>query len=211
MRGRVVAIVVIAAFAVAASFAGCSRKADGAGKAVEPLYAVFQTSMGDIKCRLFEKEAPITVKNFTELALGKKEWMIPGGSTWARKPLYDGTIFHRVIPEFMVQGGDPMGNGTGGPGYKFQDEFDPSLKFDKPAMLAMANAGPGTNGSQFFITEKPTPWLTGRHTIFGECDNVELVKSMTRVERGPRDRPRTDIVLKHVRICRGEKSCVDVK
>jgi peptidyl-prolyl cis-trans isomerase A (cyclophilin A) len=115
-----------------------------------------------------------------------------------------------VIPEFMIQGGDPMGNGTGGPGYKFADEFDPSLKFDRPGLLACANSGPNTNGSQFFVTEKPTPWLNNRHTIFGECDNVELVKSIARVEKGPRDRPKTDVVLKHVQICRGNP-CVDVK
>lgn len=182
-----------------------------APKQAGPLYAVMQTSMGDIKCKLFEKESPVTVKNFTDLALGKKEWTMPGTGQKVKKPLYDGTIFHRVIPEFMIQGGDPLGNGTGGPGYRFEDEFDPSLKFDRPGLLAMANSGKNTNGSQFFITEKPTPWLTNRHTIFGECQNLDLVKSITHVERDMRDRPLKEIVLKHVVICRGEKPCVEEK
>jgi peptidyl-prolyl cis-trans isomerase A (cyclophilin A) len=182
-----------------------------APKPAGPLYAVLQTSMGDIKCKLFENEAPITVKNFTDLALGKKEWTMPGTDRKVKKPLYDGTIFHRVIPEFMIQGGDPLGNGTGGPGYRFEDEFSPSLSFDKPGLLAMANSGKNTNGSQFFITEKPTPWLTNRHTIFGECQNLDLVKKITHVERDMRDRPLKEIVLKHVMICRGDKTCVEEK
>lgn len=206
MRNR--ALVLAAAVVAATALFACSK--GGVAAAKGDLYAVLQTSMGDITCKLYEKQTPKTVENFVGLARGTKEWMVPGGNVWQKKPLYDGTIFHRVIPEFMIQGGDPMGNGTGGPGYKFPDEFDPSLKFDRPGLLACANSGPNTNGSQFFVTEKPTPWLTNRHTIFGECDNVELVKTITRVEKGPRDRPKTDVVLKHVKICRG-KPCVEVK
>src|SRR5438445_8677019 len=133
-------------------------------------YATFDTSEGQIVCRLFEKEAPKTVANFTELAEGKREWTHPVTRSKSSDNLYDGTIFHRVIPDFMIQGGDPAGNGTGGPGYKFKDEIVPTLTFDRPGRLAMANSGPATNGSQFFITEVPTPHLNGKHTIFGQCD-----------------------------------------
>jgi peptidyl-prolyl cis-trans isomerase A (cyclophilin A) len=133
------------------------------------LYAIFDTTQGSIVCRLFEKDAPKTVQNFTELAEGKREWTHPATRQKSKSPLYDGTIFHRVIPNFMIQGGDPMGNGMGGPGYQFEDETRGSPhKFDKPGKLAMANAGPNTNGSQFFITEVPTPHLNRGHTIFGE-------------------------------------------
>jgi len=133
------------------------------------LYAVFKTSEGDIVIKLFEKEAPKTIANFVGLATGKKQWKDPrSGQTKTGTPLYDGTVFHRVIPNFMIQGGDPMGTGTGDPGYRFEDEFGSGKKFDKPGLLAMANAGPNTNGSQFFITEVPTPHLNNRHTIFGE-------------------------------------------
>ena len=132
------------------------------------LYAVFHTSKGKIVCVLFEKEAPKTVANFTGLAEGTKEWTDPKTRTKVKKRFYDGLIFHRVIPNFMIQGGDPLGTGTGGPGYKFEDEFSANLKFDKPGRLAMANAGPNTNGSQFFITHVPTPHLNNAHTIFGE-------------------------------------------
>ena len=121
-----------------------------------------------------------------------------------KKPFYDGLIFHRVIPGFMVQGGDPLGVGTGNPGYKFEDEFSPELKFDKPALLAMANAGPATNGSQFFITEGTPMHLSGRHTIFGLCEPVSLVSKITGVKRGPRDKPETDVVMKKVTIARGK-------
>src|SRR5678816_2678618 len=133
------------------------------------VYANFETSMGNFTAELFEKDAPITVKNFIDLASGTKGWKDPKtGNTMKGKPLYDGLIFHRIIDGFMIQGGDPAGNGTGGPGYQFEDEFSDSQSFDRPGILAMANAGPGTNGSQFFITEKPTPWLNHHHTIFGE-------------------------------------------
>jgi len=132
------------------------------------LYAVFQTSRGTIVAKLFEKEAPKTVANFVGLAKGSQDWIDPRTGQKSKAKLYDGTAFHRVIPQFMIQGGDPLGTGTGGPGYKFEDEFQSGRKFDKPGLLAMANAGPNTNGSQFFITEVATPHLNNRHTIFGE-------------------------------------------
>jgi peptidyl-prolyl cis-trans isomerase A (cyclophilin A) len=148
----------------------------------EQLYATFQTSMGTIVVKLLPERAPITVANFVGLADGTKEWTDPrSGQKQSGKPLYDGTMFHRVIPDFMIQGGDPLGTGTGGPGYKFQDEIGPDNKFNKPGLLAMANAGPGTNGSQFFITEIATPWLDKGHTIFGEVvKGGELVPRITR-------------------------------
>jgi len=137
----------------------------------DAVYATFKTSMGDIVVKLLPEKAPKTVENFLGLAEGTKEWKDPKSGQTMKKPLYDGTIFHRVIPQFMIQGGDPLGTGTGGPGYKFADEIGPDNKFSKPGLLAMANAGPNTNGSQFFITEVPTPWLDRGHTIFGEVVN----------------------------------------
>ena len=134
----------------------------------DPIHATFQTSAGDIVVKLLPEKAPKTVENFLGLAEGTREWTDPRSGEKAKKPLYDGTVFHRVIPEFMIQGGDPLGTGTGGPGYKFGDEIGPDNKFDRPGLLAMANAGPNTNGSQFFITEVPTPHLNRGHTIFGE-------------------------------------------
>ena len=145
------------------------------------LYAVFQTSRGNIVVKLFEKDAPKTVANFVGLATGKQEWVDPRTGKKSNARLYDGTAFHRVIPQFMIQGGDPLGTGTGGPGYKFEDEFQSGRKFDRPGLLAMANAGPNTNGSQFFITEVPTPHLNNRHTIFGEVvKGQELVPQIAR-------------------------------
>ena len=166
------------------------------------MYATFETSEGTIVCRLFEKEAPKTVANFIELAEGKREWKHPSTGKKSNDRLYDGTIFHRVIPEFMVQGGDPQGTGTGGPGYQFEDETHGSPhKFDKPGKLAMANAGPNTNGSQFFITVVPTTWLTGKHTIFGEViEGQDIVHKITTVARGRNDKPSKDVVLKKVTI-----------
>jgi len=165
----------------------------------ETLHATFETSMGTIRLRLFPQDAPKTVANFVGLATGTKEWTDPKTGTKKKAPLYDGTVFHRVIPEFMVQGGDPLGKGVGGPGYKFEDEFQSGRKFDKPGLLAMANAGPNTNGSQFFITEIATPWLNARHTIFGEVvDGMEVVRAIARVDRGPSDRPTKDVVLEKV-------------
>jgi peptidyl-prolyl cis-trans isomerase A (cyclophilin A) len=133
-----------------------------------PMFATFKTSIGDIVVKLLPEKAPKTVENFVGLAEGTKEWKDPRSGKMVKAPLYDGTMFHRVIPQFMIQGGDPLGNGTGGPGYKFADEIGADNKFSKPGLLAMANAGPNTNGSQFFITEVPTPWLDKGHTIFGE-------------------------------------------
>jgi peptidyl-prolyl cis-trans isomerase A (cyclophilin A) len=164
------------------------------------LYAVFKTSRGVITVKLFEKDAPKTVENFVGLATGKKEWIDPRTGQKSKAPLYDGTSFHRVIPDFMVQGGDPLGTGTGGPGYKFEDEFQSGRKFEKPGLLAMANAGPNTNGSQFFITEVATPHLNGRHTIFGEVvKGGELVPKITRAGNA-------QTKLEKVEIVRSEKA-----
>ena len=165
-------------------------------------YAVFTTSEGTIVCRLFEKDAPKTVANFVELAEGKREWTHPVTRKKSSDKLYDGTIFHRVIPDFMIQGGDPAGSGVGGPGYQFEDETKGSPhKFDKPGKLAMANAGPNTNGSQFFITLAPTTWLTGKHTIFGEVvEGQDVVEKVVSVPRNKQDKPNKDVVVKSVMI-----------
>jgi peptidyl-prolyl cis-trans isomerase A (cyclophilin A) len=165
-------------------------------------YAIFETSEGTIVCRLFEKDAPKTVANFVELADGKREWTHPSTRKKSKDRLYDGTIFHRVIPNFMIQGGDPLGTGTGGPGYQFEDETkDSPHKFDKPGKLAMANAGPNTNGSQFFITLAPTTWLTGKHTIFGEVvEGQDVAEKIVALPRNRQDRPNKDIVVKKVTI-----------
>ncbi len=169
--------------------------------------AVFDTTVGKLRCQLFEKETPITVKNFIDLATGAKDWTNPvSHATKHNTPLYDGTIFHRVIPGFMIQGGDPRGDGTGDPGYKFKDEFVSTILFDRPGRLAMANSGPGTNGSQFFITEVPTPHLNGRHTIFGQCDeaSVALVRQIARMATDPsNDRPFRPVKIVKVTIVRG--------
>lgn len=165
------------------------------------LTATLRTSHGPIVVRLFPDHAPETVRNFVELAQGSREWSDPRTRRVTKSRLYDGTIFHRVIPDFMIQGGDPLGTGTGGPGYRFADEFHPDRGFDRPYLLAMANAGPGTNGSQFFITTVPTPWLTGKHTIFGEViEGSKVVDAISRVKTGQGDRPATDVVLEQVEI-----------
>ena len=166
------------------------------------LYATFDTTEGTIVCRLFEQDAPVTVKNFTELAEGSREWTHPHTRAKSKTPLYNGTVFHRVIPDFMVQGGDPTGTGMGGPGYQFQDETKGSPhKFDKPGKLAMANSGPNTNGSQFFITVVPTPWLTGNHTIFGEVvEGQDVADKITKLPRNRQDKPNKDVVLNSVTI-----------
>src|SRR5579872_7269371 len=163
-------------------------------------YAIFETSEGNITCRLFEKDAPKTVQNFIDLAEGKRDWKDHVSGKKGPGPLYNGTIFHRVIPNFMIQGGDPSGTGTGGPGYKFADETSGSPhKFDRSGKLAMANAGPNTNGSQFFITVAPTPWLTGNHTIFGEgVTGQDVVDKITALPRDRQDRPAKEIVLQSV-------------
>jgi peptidyl-prolyl cis-trans isomerase A (cyclophilin A) len=169
-----------------------------------PVYATLKTTMGDIVVQLFEDKAPKTVANFVDLATGAKEWTDPKTREKVKRPLYNGTIFHRVIPGFMVQGGDPLGNGTGGPGYRFEDEFSPELKHSKTGILSMANAGPNTNGSQFFITHKATPWLDGRHSIFGAVvKGQNVIDAIANVSRDARDRPIKDIVIQEVIISRG--------
>jgi peptidyl-prolyl cis-trans isomerase A (cyclophilin A) len=170
----------------------------------EPLYATLKTSMGDIVVQLFEDKAPKTVANFVGLASGTKEWTDPKTGDKAKRPLYNGTVFHRVIPGFMIQGGDPLGNGTGGPGYRFEDEFNPDLRHSKAGILSMANAGPNTNGSQFFITTQATPFLDGKHSVFGEVvKGQEVVVAIAGVARDGRDRPAKDVVLREVVITRG--------
>ena len=165
------------------------------------LYATLETSKGTLVVKLFSKDAPKTVANFVGLATGEKEWKDPATLQMTKRPLYNGTIFHRVIPNFMIQGGDPLGQGVGGPGYTFEDEFKSGRVFDKPGILAMANRGPATNGSQFFITVAPTPWLNNHHTIFGEVvKNYDVVDKITKVQRDPRDRPLEPITLKKVTI-----------
>ncbi|MER5947446.1 peptidylprolyl isomerase [Streptomyces sp. NPDC001904] len=170
----------------------------------EQLYATLRTNQGDIEVRLLPNHAPKTVKNFVELARGEREWTNPESGEKSTAPLYDGTVFHRVISGFMIQGGDPLGNGTGGPGYQFDDEFHPDLAFTKPYLLAMANAGPGTNGSQFFITVSPTAWLTRKHTIFGEVvdeASQKIVDAIAKAPTNPRtDRPVHDVVIESVSI-----------
>ncbi len=168
--------------------------------AAEPT-AVLDTTMGTLRCKLFAREAPKTVANFIGLADGTKDWKDSAtGQTKHGVPLYSGTIFHRVIPGFMIQGGDPLGSGFGDPGYKFADEIVPALTFDRPGRLAMANSGPNTNGSQFYITDVPTPHLNGRHTIFGQCDeaSIELVKKIARVPKGAGDKPLTPVRINKI-------------
>jgi peptidyl-prolyl cis-trans isomerase A (cyclophilin A) len=164
---------------------------------------LLDTSMGRITCRFFDKQAPQTVANFIGLAQGTKPWIDPvSKKKMTNKPFFDGTTFHRVIPEFMIQGGDPTGTGTGDPGYMFADEFDPNLNFDVPGRLAMANSGPGTNGSQFFITEVPTTHLNQKHTIFGQCDqpSLSVVASIARVQRDANDKPVQPVIINKVTI-----------
>ncbi len=173
----------------------------------DTLTATLRTNQGTVIVRLFPDHAPKTVRNFVELAEGGRQWTDPdtGRATTAR--LYDGTIFHRVIPDFMIQGGDPLGSGRGGPGYKFADEIHPDLAFDRPYLLAMANAGPGTNGSQFFITTAATPWLNGKHTIFGEVvEGADVVDLISRVKTGSQDRPVEDVTIDSVTVQRGNSA-----
>ncbi|WP_394432327.1 peptidylprolyl isomerase [Streptomyces sp. SGAir0957] len=168
----------------------------------EQLYATLRTNQGDIEVRLLPNHAPKTVRNFVELARGEREWTNPETGEKSTAPLYDGTVFHRVLSGFMIQAGDPLGNGTGGPGYQFEDEFHPDLAFTKPYLLAMANAGPGTNGSQFFITVAPTAWLTRKHTIFGEVSDEagrKVVDSIAATQTNPRTaRPVRDVIIESV-------------
>jgi len=164
-------------------------------------YAVFDTTLGEITCELFPDKTPVTVQNFVGLAQGTKEFVDPQTRERSKRPFYDGLVFHRVIPKFMIQGGCPLGSGPGGPGYKFQDEFVDDLSFDRPGRLAMANAGPGTNGSQFFITVAPTNWLDHHHTIFGQVvKGQEVVDKIVNTPRGSNDRPKTAVVMNAVKI-----------
>ena len=165
------------------------------------ILAHFDTSEGRFTIRLFDKEAPNTVANFVELAEGTKPWRDPASGEQRQAPFYDGIVFHRVINGFMIQGGDPLGKGTGGPGYTFADEFHPSLRHDREGILSMANAGPNTNGSQFFITLGPTPHLDRRHSVFGEVtEGIDVVRKIGKVPTGPQDRPRNDVVIRKVTI-----------
>jgi peptidyl-prolyl cis-trans isomerase A (cyclophilin A) len=167
------------------------------------LFATLHTTAGPIRIELLPNHAPKTVRNFVELAEGSKAYTDPRTGSPGSGPYYDGTIFHRVISGFMIQGGDPTGTGRGGPGYQFGDETHPDLQFDRPYLLAMANAGPGTNGSQFFLTVGPTSWLNTKHTIFGEVaddDSRKIVDSIAATETGPGDRPRQDIVIERIEI-----------
>ncbi len=165
-------------------------------------YAVFKTSMGDITCELYPDKAPITVRNFIGLATGTQMWISPtSGAKMLNIPLYSNTIFHRVIPGFMIQGGDPLANGRGGPGYRFNDEFSADLEHDRPGRLSMANSGPNTNGSQFFITHIPTQWLDGKHTVFGQVvEGMDIVKKIGAVKRDRFDSPVVPVVLKEIQI-----------
>jgi peptidyl-prolyl cis-trans isomerase A (cyclophilin A) len=193
-------IIVAAALTFALAFSVTVRAQDKKG----PVYATLKTSMGDIVIQLFDDKAPKTVANFVGLANGTKEWTDPKTGEKVKRPLYNGTIFHRVIPGFMIQGGDPLGNGTGGPGYRFEDEFNPELRHNKAGILSMANAGPNTNGSQFFITHQATPFLDGKHSVFGEVvKGQDVVTTIGAVSRDSNNRPLKDIVLKEVVITRG--------
>jgi len=164
--------------------------------------ATFVTNQGTFKVKLFSEHAPITVANFTDLASGKREWKDPRDNQRKSDPLYNGTIFHRVISGFMIQGGDPAGTGMGGPGYRFEDECPPGgPKFDRAGLLAMANAGPGTNGSQFFVTLAPTPHLNNKHTIFGEVtEGMDVVEAIGALPTGRQDRPEEDVVIEKIEI-----------
>ncbi|MGH9671139.1 MAG: peptidylprolyl isomerase [Terriglobales bacterium] len=222
-RRRVAALLAIFALSVLAACEPPSRPKPDAGtglpapppEAAKPAApvekigdasAIIETTAGKMTCKLFGNQTPKTVANFVGLAEGTRQWTNP--ASHAKKtgvPLYDGTIFHRVIPNFMIQGGDPMGNGAGDPGYSFEDEFVPELRFDRPGRLAMANSGPDTNGSQFFITEVPTPHLTGHHTIFGQCDaaTIALVRRIARMPTDPRnDRPFSPVKIVKITIIR---------
>ena len=203
---RKLSVVILLAFFSLLTFAQTTKTVKPPVKPAAPAparpKAIIKTSLGSITCTLFPDKTPLTVENFIGLAEGTTAWTNP--VSHAKKehtPLYDGTIFHRVIPKFMIQGGDPAGNGAGDPGYKFRDEIT-DLKFDRPGRLAMANSGPDTNGSQFFITEVPTPHLNGRHTIFGQCSDITLVQRIARMPRDANDKPLRPIRIEHIKIVR---------
>ncbi len=170
-------------------------------KKEKEMIAIFETNRGTFKVKLFADKAPKTVENFVGLAEGTKEWSDPKTGKKTKSNFYDGLKFHRCIPNFMIQGGDPLGTGTGGPGYRFEDEFNSALNHSKPGMLSMANAGPNTNGSQFFVTVAATPWLDGKHTVFGEViEGMEVVNSISTTKTGSMDRPVEDVVINHLKI-----------
>ena len=182
-------------------FAQASGGPQGSADTAKEPTATIETTDGNITCTLFPDKAPVTVANFIGLANGTKPWKNPKTGQTMHTPLYDGTICHRVIPNFMIQCGDPAGNGTGGPGYDFKDEFSSDLTFDQPGRLAMANSGPNTNGSQFFITEVPTPHLNGKHTIFGQCQDLDVVKKIARLATDSRnDRPYEPPKITHIKV-----------
>jgi peptidyl-prolyl cis-trans isomerase A (cyclophilin A) len=192
-------IAVVAMLAAATAFAGQEAAAK---KPAGKVYAHFTTNLGKFTVELFEKDAPKTVANFVGLAEGTKEWTDPKTGAKVKKPFYNGLIFHRVIADFMIQGGDPLGTGTGDPGYKFADEFGSGRKMDKAGVLAMANAGPNTNGSQFFITLKETNYLNGKHTVFGEVtEGMDTIRKIGETKTSkPGDRPVTPVVMQSVTI-----------
>jgi len=204
MRNVVTAILCLSLSALAGaqtSSGASSASSQGVATAPKEPTAIIETTDGNITCTLFPDKAPLTVANFIGLANGTKAWKNPKTGQMMHTPLYDGTICHRVIPSFMIQCGDPAGNGTGGPGYNFKDEFSPDLTFDQPGRLAMANSGPNTNGSQFFITEVPTPHLNGKHTIFGQCEDLDVVKKIARLASDSRtDRPYNPPTITHIKI-----------
>lgn len=165
------------------------------------MIATFDTNRGTFKVKLYNDKSPKTVENFVGLATGTKEWTDPKTGEKVKRPFFDGLVFHRVIKDFMIQGGCPLGTGTGGPGYRFNDEFHPELKHSKPGLLSMANAGPNTNGSQFFITTVPTPWLDNRHAIFGEVtEGYDVVDAIGKTKTGPMDRPVEAVIINKVTI-----------
>ncbi len=194
MAGALIALMV--------GIVGSEAASAEAKEKIQPeLRAMIETTHGKITVVLYEKKAPKTVANFVGLATGAKEWTDPKTGKKVNRPLYDGSIFHRVIPGFMIQGGDPRADGTGGPGYLFEDEITPDLTFDRAGRLAMANSGPNTNGSQFFITEAPTDWLSGKHSIFGQVvEGQEVVHKIALAERDNRDRPKANVVIKKIQI-----------
>ena len=210
MTARSLLALALATLTLAAGAASADPKADldaalkGASGSGPDVLATFTTNLGVIHCRLFADESPITVANFAALALGNKEFEDPKTGKKVKRKFFDGLIFHRVIPNFMIQGGDPAGNGTGGPGFAIPDEFSPKLKHDRGGLLSMANRGPNTGGSQFFLTEKATPWLDGKHAIFGECKELDLVKRIARVPVITPNRPREDVVVESLEIKRGK-------
>ena len=204
MKNRIILAVGIATAVISLSSGlAAEQKPKKEGKLKPGTYAVMETTMGTITIELFEREAPKTVANFVGLAEGTKEFTDPQTGKKMKKPFYDGLIFHRVIPDFMIQGGDPTGTGRGDPGYRFEDEFHPSLKHDRPGRLSMANSGPNTNGSQFFLTVAPTPWLDKRHTIFGQVvEGQDVAKKISEVPRGAGDRPKTEVSIRKMTIKR---------